>query len=294
MTEEEQIDSMLFQKIDEDCAVDLSVEMEFPEIAISYGQHQYNTRKGLKTFDTPLLTYGNIGIVQAQPKHGKSFFMSLVSSVFLSSTGKNKHGGSLRGHSRGGCVVHVDTEQGKFHAQRMFRRAINMNEESDLGCYHTYALRQENFKTKREFISWKLKDLVDNGYSIDLVLIDGVADLCVDVNDNVDTRLLVDELMRWSAVYNCAILGVIHTNFNSNKATGHLGSHLQKKVETLININREDSIVGVKCQMSRNKSFEDFDFSIDEYGYPNVLDNLADTLDLNKPKTNKWKQQKAF
>lgn len=46
--------------------------------------------------------------------------------------------------------------------------------------------------------------------------------------------------------------------------------------------------------MSRNKSFEDFDFSIDEYGYPNVLDNLADTLDLNKPKTNKWKQQKAF
>lgn len=296
MTEEDTIKSMLFEKIDEECHVDLSEEMTFPAIALSYKTHTYKTRKGYQTFDTPLLTYGNIGIVQAQPKAGKSFLMSLLSSVFLSKTGQNKYGGELKGHSRGGCVIHIDTEQGKFHAQRMFRRAINMNEESDLGCYHTYALRQENFKTKREFISWKLQNLVENGYTIDLILIDGVADLCVDVNDNVDTRLLVEELMRWSAIYNCAVLGVIHTNYNSTKATGHLGSHLQKKVETLININREDDIVSVECQMSRNKSFDTFSFKVDEYGMPKVVEDLDTILDINndKPKQSKWKQQKAF
>ena len=296
MTEEETIKQMHFEQIDQECHVDLSEEMTFPAIALSYKTHTYKTRKGFQTFDTPLLTYGNIGIVQAQPKAGKSFLMSLLSSVFLSKTGQNKYGGDLKGHSRGGCVIHIDTEQGKFHAQRMFRRAINMNEESDLGCYHTYALRQENFKTKREFISWKLKDLVDNGQTIDLILIDGVADLCVDVNDNVDTRLLVEELMRWSAVYNCAVLGVIHTNYNSTKATGHLGSHVQKKVETLININRDEDIVSVECQMSRNKSFDTFSFSVDEYGMPKINEDLDVVLGLdnNTKKESKWKQQKAF
>ena len=41
LTEEETIKSMLFQKIDEDCHVDLSEEMTFPAIALSYKQHSY-------------------------------------------------------------------------------------------------------------------------------------------------------------------------------------------------------------------------------------------------------------
>jgi len=273
MTQEQQIENMVFEQVEEDCSIDLSEEMEFPEIAISFGQHEYNTHKGVKTYDTPPITYGNIAIVQAQPKQGKSFFMSLISSVFLSRKGTNKYGGKLKGHSRGGCVIHIDTEQGKFHAQRMFRRAINMNDDSIIECYHTYALRQENYEMKRKFISWKLKQLAEEGNQIDLILIDGVADLCVDVNDNVDTRLLTDELMKWSAIYNCAVIGVIHTNFGSKKATGHLGSHLQKKVETLINVERieNENEVKVECQMSRNKSFEDFRFKVDKFGNPKVI-----------------------
>ena len=294
MTEEETIRDMHFQQIDEECSVDLSEDITFPSIALSYKTHTYQTNKGLKAFDTPLVTYGNIAIVQAQPKAGKSYLMSLLSSVFLSSTGGNRYGKQLKGHSRGGCVIHIDTEQGTFHAQRMFRRAIDMNEDSNIGCYHTYALRQENFKTKREFISWKLKNLVDNGYTVDLILIDGVADLCVDVNDNVDTRLLVEEVMRWSAIYDCAIIGVIHTNFGSTKATGHLGSHFQKKVETLINVSRQDDSVIVDCQMSRNKAFESFSFKVNKFGLPELDDDLAEVLKEEEPKQSKWKQQKAF
>lgn len=293
MTEEETIKEMEFQQIDEACSVDLSEEITFPSIALSYKQHTYQTNKGLKTFDTPLVTYGNIAIVQAQPKAGKSYLMSLLSSVFLSSTGSNRYGKNLRGHSRGGCVIHIDTEQGTFHAQRMFRRAIEMNDNSNIVCYHTYALRQENFKTKREFIAWKLKNLVENGYTVDLILIDGVADLCVDVNDNVDTRLLVEEVMRWSAIYDCAVVGVIHTNFGSTKATGHLGSHFQKKVETLINVSRQDDSVVVDCQMSRNKAFESFSFRVNKFGLPEVDEDLSEII-KEEPKENKWKQQKAF
>ena len=279
--QEQEIENMYFQQIEEDCFVDLAEEVDFPEVAISYGTHQFNTRKGVKTYPTPIITYGNIGIIQAQPKQGKSFFMSLVSSVFLSTKGENSYGGKLRGHSRGGCVLHIDTEQGKWHCQRMFRRPINMNEDSVIECYHTYGLRRVGYKDKLEFLDWKMKQLAEEGNTIDLVIIDGVADLCADVNDNVSTRVLTDKLMEWSAVYNCAILGVIHTNFGSKKATGHLGSHLQKKVETLINIERVDDSkeVEVECTMSRNTSFETFRFEVDNYGYPNVIDyNIPENI----------------
>ena len=146
-----------------------------------------------------------------------------------------------------------------------------MNDDFDVGCYKTYALRRYGYKTRLEFIDWQLKTLTAEGEKIDLVLVDGVADLCADVNDIISTRELTQKFMEWTDKYNCALVGVIHTNWNSNKATGHLGSFLQKKVESLITIKREDKNVKVICEMSRNRSFEDFDFAINKWGYPYVL-----------------------
>ena len=40
--------------------------------------------------------------------------------------------------------------------------------------------------------------------------------------------------MAWSTVYDCHIVTVIHSNFGSDKPTGHLGSFLEKKAETQI------------------------------------------------------------
>ena len=48
MTEEETIKDMHFQQIDEECSVDLSEDITFPSIALSYKQHAYQTNKGLK------------------------------------------------------------------------------------------------------------------------------------------------------------------------------------------------------------------------------------------------------
>ena len=45
----------------------------------------------------------------------------------------------MRGHRDGKCLIHFDTEQGKFHASKVFRRVLDMtgmNKE----CYHTLDL----------------------------------------------------------------------------------------------------------------------------------------------------------
>jgi len=141
MTEEQK---MFMQLLEEECVINTNDIVEYPPVAISMGETTIQTLKGSKTLPIPLGTYGNFSFVQAPPKTKKTFFISLLASVYLGN--KNKFGGELRGHRNNKCLIHFDTEQGKFHAQRVFRRVVDMNQETDLGCYHTFGLRTVGFK----------------------------------------------------------------------------------------------------------------------------------------------------
>ena len=204
------------------------------------------------------------------------FFVSLLASVYLS--GGNNFGGNLRGHRDNKCLVHFDTEQGHWHSQRVFKRVMDMADLYDVGCYQTYALRTINYKTRIEFIEHILKE---NGDKNGLVVIDGIADLVSDVNNLEESNLCVQKVMEWSAKFNCHIMTVIHSNYGSEKPTGHLGSFLEKKTETQIQLElntvHKDNIT-VKCKRSRGYSFETFSFTINEFGNPQILGEIYDPL----------------
>ena len=149
---------------------------------------------------------------------------------------------------------------------------------SDVDNYHTYALRTLDYKERIQFIEYCLKHRFED---VGLVFIDGVADLVSDVNNLQESNLIVQKLMEWSATYNCHIMLVIHSNFGTDKATGHLGSLLDKKSEVCIQleantVNKE--MITVKCKRSRNFSFETFSFKVNDIGYPEVVGDLYDPL----------------
>ena len=93
--------------------------------------------------------------------------------------------------------------------------------------YHTFALRTVGYKERLQFIEHYLKENIKEP---SLLIIDGVADLCADVNNIEKSNELVSALMRISQQQNVHIICVIHQNFGSAKlGTGHLGSALEKK-----------------------------------------------------------------
>jgi len=277
MTEEQTTQNMLMELIKEDCYIDVEKPMEYPPIALSYGEKTIQTKNGEKTYPIPLGTYGNFSFVQAPPKTKKTFFISLLASVYLS--GGNNFGGKILGHRDNKCLIHFDTEQGHWHSQKVFRRVKDMANIKNLGCYHTYALRTINYKTRIEFIEYILKE---NKEKNGLVIIDGIADLVSDVNNIEESNLCVQKIMEWSAKFNCHIITVIHSNYNSDKPTGHLGSFLMKKTETQIQleantVNKE--WITVSCKNSRGYAFETFSFSINEFGLPFVVGEIYDPLE---------------
>ena len=101
------------------------------------------------------------------------------------------------------------------------------------------------------------------------------------VNDIKDGNECVRTLMRLSVEYDCHIMTVIHSNYGSDKPTGHLGSFLEKKTENQIQleintVNKE--WITVKCKRSRGYAFETFSFKVNDIGLPEIVGDLYDPL----------------
>jgi hypothetical protein len=269
---------LLMQMYEEECFINPLEKIEYPEPAISFGTKDYETKNGIVKYPTPIGTYGNFSFIQAPPKSKKTFFVSLLSAAYL-------HGnlesfcGDIKANRGDKNLVHFDTEQGNFHAANVFKRPIDMT-GIKTDKYHTLALRQLSFKERIDFIEYYLYDKLE-GKNVGLVIIDGIADLCSDVNNIEESNNVVQKLMKWTKELNCHIITVIHSNFGTDKPTGHLGSFLEKKTETQIQLELNTvnkHLVKVSCKRSRNASFEDFSFSVNKFGLPQIEGAFYDPL----------------
>ncbi len=274
LDEQQTVQYLAMQSIEEDCTIDVNEKLEYPPVALSFGETLIKGRNKDMLLPIPLGTYGNFSFIQAPPKTKKTFFISLLASVYLSD--QNHFGGSLKGHRQGKELIHIDTEQGRWHCQRVFKRIAEMAGTSD--NYLTYGLRTIGYKDRIEFIDYCLEHKAKNP---GLLIVDGIADLCADVNNIEESNACVQRLMEWSSKYNIHIMCVIHSNFGSDKPTGHLGSFLEKKAELQIQleantVNKE--WITVKCKRSRGYAFETFSFKVNDIGLPEIVGDLYDPL----------------
>jgi len=254
-------DALHCQYILENAYIDPEKELTYPPSAISMGKIEFRNN----TYEIPICTFGNFVFIQAAPKSKKTFFVSMLISAYLS--GGNKYTGEMKGHFAG-QLLHIDTEQGEFHAGKTFERPFKMSTINKKD-YMTLALRPYSYKQRVMFIDWYLEN-----HDVKFLVIDGIADLVSDVNNLEESNLVAQKLMEWSHKHQLAIVTVIHTNFGSEKATGHLGSAITKKCEAQIDLTPSDTgVVSVKCKRSRNFSFKEFDFEVNENGIPYIIDH---------------------
>jgi hypothetical protein len=269
---------LLMEVFEAECFINPLEKITHPKPAISFGVKSYETKDGKIEYPTPIGTYGNFSFVQAPPKSKKTFFVSLLSAIYLADD-LEQFGGDLKANRDNKHLIHFDTEQSNFHASVVFKRPIDMT-GIKTDKYHTLALRQLSFKERVEFIEYYLYDKLE-ATDIGLVIIDGIADLCSDVNNIEESNAVVQKLMKWSKELNCHIVTVIHSNFGTDKPTGHLGSFLEKKTETQIQLELNTvnkGLVTVSCKRSRNAPFENFSFKVNNFGLPQVEGAFYDPL----------------
>jgi hypothetical protein len=74
---------------------------------------------------------------------------------------------------------------------------------------------------------------------IQMVVIDGIADLVRCANDEAESVGVIDELYRLAGIYKTCIVCVLHFVPNGMKLRGHLGSELQRKAAAILSIETE-------------------------------------------------------
>ena len=215
-------------------------------------------RPVVKRGDALICSEGNISAVVGEAKSKKTFLCTALVGSMLDAEGNR-----LFGIEKNFCrVLWIDTEQSREHIQKILFR-INLMCSMPIDMDHIRVLTQ----TLREESPSKRLQLTD--YAIDyyrpkLVVIDGVSDLLTNSNNLEESERLISHLLTLSSLYSCHIMCVLHTNPNSDKARGHLGSTLMRKAETVIFVHRVGEVSLVEPQYCRNMPFERFAFRVEE------------------------------
>lgn len=127
------------------------------------------------------------------------------------------------------------------------------------------------------------------------MIIDGIRDLIHDINSPSESLDIINELMRWSSYYELHIHTVLHLNKGDDNTRGHIGTELNNKAETILQISKNmenGKISEVRAMHIRDKEFTPFAFEIGEDSLPHLVrdhhfkmskkDRLSSYMDMSE------------
>ena len=216
----------------------------------------------ISRYGSVIASEGNISAVVGAAKSKKTFLCTALVGSLLRRTDGDSFGISPKNMK----VLWVDTEQSPSHVQRVVKRIHRLagwDENIVSDNLRTLTLREIEPKERAQLMEDAIKL-----FKPKLVVIDGISDLMYNSNCIEESDAVVGRLMALSTEYDCHIMSVLHTNPNSDKARGHIGSTLQRKVETMLYVHKVGDCSIVEPQFCRNEEFAPFAFYITEEGLP--------------------------
>lgn len=191
-----------------------------------------------------IATAENIMVVQAKMKAGKSAAIGAMIASTMEPSGDclgfaSANPGKL-------ALLHFDTEQSGFDHYNLITRSLRRAERSGPPpWFYSYHVKGHSIATIRKMVNEAIDRAAQECGGVHSSIIDGIADLCADVNDAAEANALVAEMEALAMKYRTLLACVLHENHGSDsgKTRGHLGSQLARKAET--NLRLEKSSDGV-------------------------------------------------
>lgn len=278
--------SIDFLQMMKDSYIDPKGKIEQQPVAISVGASIYKGNE----YPIPFGSYGDFSCIVGSSKSRKTFLKSAFEASYIGGH-SNLLFPSLKSHINADrYVIQIDTEQSKYHTQRVVHRICNMV-QAEPENFKSFALRSYTPNERLQFIDWLVYESEFKN-NIGLMTIDGYVDLVTDFNSLEQATNLSDKLMKWTAIKGLKpfqqmhISGILHKNFGTNKPVGHVGSSVLKKAETIafVENNKETGNTIVTCEYSRNLPFDNFEFSVNDDWLPYEIHDKGDLPIIKNPK----------
>lgn len=237
-----------------------------------------------------LLSAGNISVISGAAKSRKTFVISSIAAACIKNTGQTEPAAPslilnmfANLQPTRNKVLYFDTEQGKFHAQRVNRRICDLAGIDSPKNLFYYYLRGLDAAECLALINTAIDLYKDE---VGIVCIDGIADLLsTGVNDEASANKVILDFMRITEKHNLHICTILHTNKTKQGETGTLtgwiGTQILKKAETIIVVKKDKDRANVSYVIpteTRDLCFESFAFEVDAEGTPHATSGTQTDL----------------
>lgn len=226
----------------------------------------------LRVDDSIVGTLGNFSASTGKAKSKKTFNVCAIVAAVLTGGTVLNYSASLPPGKRG--ILYVDTEQSKFHCIRVLSRILRLAglpTDTHPPLLEFLCLRGYATKERLKKIEEAINEIDDLG----LVVIDGIRDLAHDINSPAESTDLITKLMQWTDERKIHIHTVLHLNKSDDNTRGHLGTELNNKAETVLQITKDDfdrDISSVTAMHIRDRDFEPFAFRINDDALPELVE----------------------
>lgn len=112
--------------------------------------------------------------------------------------------------------------------------------------------------------------------NLGLVIIDGIRDFMYDINSPNEATNIISKFMQWTDDRQIHIHTILHQNKNDEHARGHIGTELNNKAETImqVEVDKDDKTIScVEAIHIRDREFEPFAFRINECALPEPVES---------------------
>lgn len=285
------VDFSLFDQIEKAVpAYDLDKAIQKRDYRIDLTQHYADAEYLLTVDGIGMLAKGDIQAVKGKAKQGKTFFITALVAAVL-----NGKFGALKASGEDYRVLIVDTEQNMKNVARNARkihRLCGWPENENHPRFSAVALRGYNTDERREILEGEIALLKP-----DLVILDGIKDLCRNIMDNPESTDVLDLLSRLSQDNNTAICCILHENKSSTDSNmrGHLGTELINKCTEEYQVTKKDNVITIEQTVSRDAPLYDkLEFTIEEDGMPSeiaiAIKTHKNSIRKTIAKTDYWRQ----
>ena len=209
-----------------------------------------------------IMPRGGITAITGNAKCGKTHFLAALVAVAMS----GKPFGSLSRGEAPRRILWIDTEQAPFNLYSVIRRvfkAANIDPQagSDYGL-EVLRLRPYSPQQRVDIINVALQQL-----NPDLLIIDGCRDLVNDFNSVLEATAFSTWLLGVLETHpDMAIATVLHTNPDSERMRGNLGTELLNKMQDRFDCAKSNETFVVKHNSRGKVCTVPFVFHIDDAG----------------------------
>ena len=219
-------------------------------------------------------TLGNFSASTGKGKSKKTFNVCAIVASAISGRKVLNYESSFPADKK--RILYFDTEQSSFHCHKVLERInclAGLPAEQDCDLIEFVMLREYGPLERRQIIELALAERPGVG----LVIIDGLRDLLYDINSSNESAEVIGLLMKWSSQYNLHIHTVLHLNKGDDNVRGHIGTELNHKAETVLQISKNEmdgSMSEVHASLIRDRDFPPFAFRINPQGLPELVEDF--------------------